>query len=132
MRISDWSSDVCSSDLALVVLDQRGQLARCAVGEAERSETELGRLAERGGRPGGHPHGRVGRTVGLREHVALRHPEVLALVGVGLALPHLRDLGDGLAPHGLGSVDVVDVERSAERRFGNGWFSTCKFWWSTE
>ncbi len=46
----------------------------------------------------------------LREHLPLRHAEVLAVVGVGALLPHLRDLFDRLPPHGLRLRDVLDAE----------------------
>jgi hypothetical protein len=52
----------------------------------------------------------VARAEGLGEHLALGHPEVLPLVGVLARLPHLRDLADGLVPHGRRLVEVVDVE----------------------
>src|SRR3546814_10343099 len=51
MRISDWSSDVCSSDLKLLILLERRELAfafRCALERLRDHRREVGRQGEVG------------------------------------------------------------------------------------
>src|SRR3546814_6119487 len=70
MRISDWSSDVCSSDLAGVGEDRR------KASEAERAEPV--RKGEPRHRDGDHEGGRraaaIGAEEGEIEHFRQRHP----------------------------------------------------------
>src|SRR3546814_18537977 len=100
MRISDWSSDVCSSDLARAV--ERGYLVIAARGAG----LDLGRHAA---------------------NVALRLGQ--AAKGFGQAALHFLNLlvqfGDqvGLALVGVGI-------RSEERRVGKECVSTCRSRWS--
>src|SRR3546814_18221287 len=99
MRISDWSSDVCSSDLA--ALHRESGFQRI-----------VGDMAE-----GGQPGARADRA----------EDEALAPVA-GKELRRLaRDLG-GAAVDLLGAVGKA--ERSAERRVGQEWVSTCRSRWS--
>src|SRR3546814_12746819 len=100
MRISDWSSDVCSSDLLIRRLRQK--LRR----------------------------GHVGREPLLDARVAgespLRHGDRHALVtGIG---SHGVDVGDYKRAQ-LEEVEKV-VERSEERRVGKKCVSTCRYRWS--
>src|SRR3546814_1515370 len=101
MRISDWSSDVCSSDLA-------------------------GRLH---GRPGSRPGflaflGALRIFLALRGHrLPLRHHGVLAGIA---ALLRGRLLGRGR----LGALLVVLIRRSEERPVGKTGVSTCRSCWS--
>src|SRR3546814_14784550 len=118
MRISDWSSDVCSSDLAnglvvlvaVVAVDEvvhgalgRGQHAERAVkciGDALR---DLGVAGDDGGRVLRADH----RTLGNDELQRLQ----AALVQ--------RDL--------VFHQGAEDIERSEERRVGKGWVRKCNY-----
>src|SRR3546814_15743594 len=102
MRISDWSSDVCSSDL---IFDM-GFSARAAVLAMGGSHHGLGPQPEHGD-------------------------------GGGLAFQPLRDIDDeterSWAADWIGALHAhenVTLTRSAERRVGNEWFSTCRSRWS--
>src|SRR3546814_15696752 len=109
MRISDWSSDVCSSDLegadhlaggTLTQADQRLVHQHLAVGEANRREARV--LAEFSRRD--HPNAAPGS-----DDLAHR------LATLGLAGGHQGEaLGTG----------------SEERRVGKECFSTCRSRWS--
>src|SRR3546814_19545393 len=69
MRISDWSSDVCSSDLLGHLGRLAGQLAvgggiavRRLVGEADADEARLPRLVQRRLRQRAARHGKAGKA----------------------------------------------------------------------
>src|SRR3546814_14745605 len=102
MRISDWSSDVCSSDL------RRHDLIRVRHGEQQR----LGHVAleqERAGAseyPCSEP---VGQSRHGPEESMTTRGRKMFIAGNG---PSLKEL------------------RSEERRVGKGCCSTCRFWWS--
>src|SRR3546814_17555063 len=107
MRISDWSSDVCSSDLAFG--DDRMRLPR-----AEAPVHEAHRFADAlvGAR---HP----------RHHHHQPPPVLFGRSGDAVA----RFLGvAGLEP--VGALDAA--ERSEERRVGKGCVSTCRTRWSPD
>src|SRR3546814_16186904 len=73
MRISDWSSDVCSSDLALHLLAEGGVLAGHRAGGGDR-EGVLGprrRNVERQRRDGGQ-HGQDRKSVVMGKSVSVR------------------------------------------------------------
>src|SRR3546814_8434585 len=112
MRISDWSSDVCSSDLE----DVAG----------------LGEVAELVSQ---HELGAQGRGAGeARVDVGLDAAEVLhgAVVVDGDAVPGRRPGQEVLLPGGevlVGADDDVE-QRSEERRVGQGCVSTCRSRWS--
>src|SRR3546814_12121227 len=102
MRISDWSSDVCSSDLA----------ETCDV-----LERELG-VVERleGGAVEGELVAELGRGDGVGEPVG--------------AVADCRDVsGDVAVAEGGGEGEGVDP-RSEERRVGKECVSTCRSRWS--
>src|SRR3546814_14500047 len=106
MRISDWSSDVCSSDLRLQVGD--GTLGSGLVGR---------RHLVAGLRQGllGGVDQRLRMVLRLDQGAAL-----LVLLGVELGiLHHLLDLGV-----------AETARRSEERRVGKECVSTCKSRWS--
>src|SRR3546814_12122310 len=102
MRISDWSSDVCSSDL-LEVLKRRGP--------AEKSVSELGvsdlvmDLAAHQVRKGGVPVELTSREVRVLEYLMRNKGRVVT-----------RSM-------------ILDA-RSAERRVGKECVSTCRYRWS--
>src|SRR3546814_14353464 len=109
MRISDWSSDVCSSDLLKAVLAHRPERVGGMVAPAGR----LGAVAVTAQIRGYH---RV--ALGQRG----RHP-MPAHVGQRVAVqqqqrrPIAADRGVDLRARGL--------DRSQERRVGNEWVRTC-------
>src|SRR3546814_1952026 len=101
MRISDWSSDVCSSDLALVAVGH--VVAHGLVLRAQR-DAAAGLAA--------HAH-RVGAAIrGAIGHVVADHVAGLGRVGDGVALA----LG---AVHHL-AADVVAVDAVADIAAGHG------------
>src|SRR3546814_11312491 len=99
MRISDWSSDVCSSDLV-------GSLA------------DLDRTDLVGGQEGAGPAER-GHLEGLlrREHGRIP-PGVLDEAG--------HEVGRAHEVAVVGGVVAVDAERSEESRVGNECVSACR------
>src|SRR3546814_15596310 len=108
MRISDWSSDVCSSDLPLHVLHAAGGLDRDAAGVEGHA---LADQRERGiTRPGPAPLERQQPRLAARSLVDAKqraHAEIAHLV---------------LAEHG----DPEPEARSEERRAGKEWVRTCR------
>src|SRR3546814_11558537 len=108
MRISDWSSDVCSSDLQLADAAAGGghelELQRLALGVVPDAALQLGPVG------GVEQRGGLGGVVGVRLHILVVNP--VERRGAGL--------GDGLA-----------ALRSEERRVGKEGVRTCRFWWST-
>src|SRR3546814_12468273 len=100
MRISDWSSDVCSSDLGQevveVVGDAAGQLAdRLHLLSLTQRLLNLLPLGDRFGNPG------LQRLVEIPQR-----------------------------PLGLMAIGDVDRHRSEERRVGKECVSTCRYRWS--
>src|SRR3546814_15386613 len=100
MRISDWSSDVCSSDLGARDAADRGLRRGC---EAREDEAGKG-VAEIGGRT----------DAGRDELVAI------------LDQDGCRDLADAFGLFLRGHDDI----RSEERRVGKECVSTCRSRWS--
>src|SRR3546814_12970741 len=94
MRISDWSSDVCSSDL---ILSTAGQ-----------AETALALQAQ-------VPH----RTAGTFAHAAMHTPVEVSDRAVAYADAIEADC-----------LVAIGGGRSAERRVGKEWVSTCRARWS--
>src|SRR3546814_17525749 len=110
MRISDWSSDVCSSDLAAMHLDAPfRQLGRHHVAGALLLEAEFG-MGVQVAPPFGHLRRELGDAVDDRH-------EVLRVAGERRA--EYRAVGLLLQP-----------DRSEERRVGKGCVSTCRSRWS--
>src|SRR3546814_16304426 len=102
MRISDWSSDVCSSDLEYLALRRTGNdaLARAARQRLVLLGMSPGQIAatERSGRVHNvvtirTPVGGVVKMLGVREGMTLAHRQTLAevnglgTVGVNAAIP---------------------------------------------
>src|SRR3546814_14462200 len=125
MRISDWSSDVCSSDLlpgrhlqrqaAVGVQHEGGAVEHQLVLAADLVQVDQRQAALH------HPrHRELGAHVELAEleRRAVRHQQDLA-AGLGHALDH------------LGGPDVLaDRPRSEERRGVKEWVSKCRSRWS--
>src|SRR3546814_14013849 len=102
MRISDWSSDVCSSDLgamlpfvfAALTIDAVGRAANKMIDEVRRQSREIPALRE--GKEGVEPE--YAKYVDISTRAALKE----MLVSGGLAL---------LVPHVIGSLDVDTLGR---------------------
>src|SRR3546814_15573055 len=103
MRISDWSSDVCSSDLHQTAHD----LERQGVDEL----LEAGREAQ-------HPLGQCPGEVVVEERRVLGEQFVHA--------DHVQPLDTA----GGKAVKTVQADRSEERRVGKECVSTCRSRWS--
>src|SRR3546814_18952531 len=101
MRISDWSSDVCSSDLADFAAVPAGGTADDAAGGGVRVAVGVWLAGFRGDRADLLP-GRAGRH--RPPHPAAARPADAA-------------------------ADVVGADRSEERREGKECVSTCRFSW---
>src|SRR3546814_1054352 len=69
MRISDWSSDVCSSDLCAVVYQARRELSGGAADSTPRFDREV---AARRCRPPDQPEGDRGIETACREQCSLK------------------------------------------------------------
>src|SRR3546814_20960229 len=102
MRISDWSSDVCSSDLRDAEVDQH------RLGELQRAFERLGnrvagpRLIQRGGMIG-VARAAENRQVGVFLAELARHAQLLNR-GVHRQPDRLRSLDPELVEHGSASV----------------------------
>src|SRR3546814_18062445 len=108
MRISDWSSDVCSSDLAA---DAAADASALILWEIRLPRTMLGVMV-----------GAALAVAGAMLQGLFRHP---------LADPGLIGVSSGSA---LGAVSMIVLGagplRSEERRVGTGCDSTLSSWWS--
>src|SRR3546814_15616329 len=100
MRISDWSSDVCSSDLAVRDLEQGADDVLVRDGEESPNERERTDRTHNGSNPALDEEG---TDEGHREE-------------------HSREQ--------QGRPDVVEALRSEERRVGKECVSTCRSRWS--
>src|SRR3546814_11461898 len=102
MRISDWSSDVCSSDLIAVILAGHGQiftlLGHADLGREIARENKLPEFLEKRCNVGDFP-------------VHRRRQQRVLMLGCRLGARHLV------------------VRRSEERRGGKGCVSTCRYVW---
>src|SRR3546814_20647736 len=125
MRISDWSSDVCSSDLCLGgVIGLADPVGREGVGRHDvRPRLQIG-ARDRLGHLG----------LGQREDVVialliLGQPQMAGIIGLrelpALDLGAERAIGDQDA---LGGFGIGLVPRSEERRVGKECVSTGRFW----
>src|SRR3546814_1820141 len=106
MRISDWSSDVCSSDLVLrehadVIFEVVPDLQHCFVGE-QRVEA-----AERVG------HGNLVGLFGEHVGAAVAERDIASLARPGRQADPDAVAGDAVEARGLG-VDRDDTRRSEE------------------
>src|SRR3546814_15742925 len=119
MRISDWSSDVCSSDLLVHVSEKYGNLP------LEKSLAPAIRIAKEG-----FPvYGRMARGFAAKRQVMERYPgtrEVYLPGGKPLAEGDIFRHPDLAHPRAL-----LAAKRSTERAVGKGWVSTCRTRWCT-
>src|SRR3546814_14257678 len=127
MRISDWSSDVCSSDLRGHLLAKvEFRMADHLVGadghhaEMEHMQTHAGdtRIVERRCETGDHA---------VPVHVALLE-RLMVGRGVGPPLVDVLAKGQPLAPFGI--VVMAGRNNSEERRVGKECVITCRSLWS--
>src|SRR3546814_12611146 len=114
MRISDWSSDVCSSDLSSWSSD----LSRRSGLRPRRQKTSCLAFEYEAGQPprrvsAGIDADAVGPDLGFRRDGVAVHDD-LAVVGVGLEKQ-------------LANPQHVFLPRSEERRVGKGWFRTGRY-----
>src|SRR3546814_18791711 len=110
MRISDWSSDVCSSDLAV----HRGGIA--GLGQCG-SHRRQGLRPDRCGRVVVEVDGHVQSRMEPPRALACSTARTGGMAGTG---------GAGTGALALGAAD----QRSEERRVGKEWVSTCRSRWS--
>src|SRR3546814_20585656 len=103
MRISDWSSDVCSSDLAL--RDERRKFALCQGALGVRRDLRHLHRDRRG-----------------RDHLFPAAALVSEVIPVRLSTQVDQILTESRAF----SAATAWVSRSEERRVGKEWFSTCR------
>src|SRR3546814_11143767 len=118
MRISDWSSDVCSSDLI-------GQKTLFAMADDRWSFSE----ALEYGPDATNPAGSDGKPISERQWSRVRGH---ALTQGDRLAEHLETLGIGLLFRGSPGFPsaLLDLERSEERRGGKACVSTCRSRWS--
>src|SRR3546814_15626902 len=105
MRISDWSSDVCSSDLAIIVITPVCEVV-AALFTGARVIADL-----------------IGRDTRLRGNLLIQRVKVSRRIVVQrgkMAEPHV----------GFKACARLDRKRSEERRVGKGCVSTCSSGWS--
>src|SRR3546814_12906257 len=114
MRISDWSSDVCSSDLARRRI---AALVHGHVGTFAKSLDETHFDIEERAAPASVESPRA-----LLRLLAARHPAARSLEERLSLVASDRDADVGLG--------VVLERRSEERRVGKEWVSTCRSRWS--
>src|SRR3546814_15809922 len=125
MRISDWSSDVCSSDLLVgheLVLQRRA---------ARGDLLELRRIAKAARRPA--EQGEMQRMTGIVDRnraladlfLRERHRSAVAQRGAFDLVDGERDLGRATAPGQAQAYASCNAQRSEERRVGKGCVSTC-------
>src|SRR3546814_16968825 len=116
MRISDWSSDVCSSDL------------RGAIGASFRPGTRVGRLIPNA-------------SSGLEEwsHIPLRREDKTRLTGPLTPLRPILACASRSAAYVGNDVHCATIDRlglsplsSEERRVGKGCVRTCRSRWSPD
>src|SRR3546814_14543013 len=108
MRISDWSSDVCSSDLAA----QAEQFLMLRVHPSVREEVAAGLGAVR------QAHPAVG-VIELVEDVSLDPMSCVVVSEAG-------EVRAGVAQQ----IEAIRTARSEERRVGKACVSTCRSRWS--
>src|SRR3546814_17762713 len=120
MRISDWSSDVCSSDLLVIPVQPAGPL---------HDWTEL--------RTVDHPRNALHLAIGLfdvHRHRLLAHRYGLTIEQVAGRVFRVElqtvqcEMFRGI--DGMGPGQVLAETRTEERRVGKGGVSTCRSRWS--
>src|SRR3546814_14429289 len=132
MRISDWSSDVCSSDLEIRALDDRihraGFLAETTI-DALRHVDVVARCAAAAVCPRfSLDRNRLGRTNRLTQFA-----RNATFFPIGIAAQHMftpKTWADRVLLIGIVDRGLWFEERSEERRVGKEWVSTCRSRWA--
>src|SRR3546814_18044554 len=134
MRISDWSSDVCSSDLVVHRARRHGRGAAARPGREEALGAAAGCADHRRSRSGGHGDGFLvrprssGRHAAGGDRPALRSDEADAAARRTQAAPRAqRPRGYGLP---LARAITPDPGRAEERRSGKKGVRTSKTRWA--
>src|SRR3546814_2990966 len=109
MRISDWSSDVCSSDLALLLPRQQERVEQAAAEDLLQFRREVIAIAEHGLRPAYRAR-QAGAVIPAAEH-ALEAEQQAGGLGRGLDLARAARqaapaVGDGVA---VGQVGLAEI-----------------------
>src|SRR3546814_21076217 len=129
MRISDWSSDVCSSDLGLASstqLRRRQTTERQSAGLMEPTQPTVLRIADRFAcLPGGGESDRLD----VRDVARMRVRRGPVQRG-GFDIPRLLEHDLELEVPVLDPGELPGVARSEERRVGKECVSTCRSVWS--
>src|SRR3546814_18440552 len=113
MRISDWSSDVCSSDLLQPQRDRADRRAERALG------LEIIDAAA------------AGIDIGQRRDRIIDPADGAPIAAIDIDFDiRTASVGDAGRPatHKKTAV-VADIDRSEERRVGKEWFRTCRTRW---
>src|SRR3546814_18845553 len=113
MRISDWSSDVCSSDLPLALAVVAAAKDRgIALPEVTDFDSPTGK-------------GAFGTVDGKR--ISLGNARFLSESGIDVSA--LEQQADELRQDGATAI-FIGIDRSEERRVGKECVSTCRYRWS--
>src|SRR3546814_14479005 len=105
MRISDWSADVCSSDLVWVRLGQAGAVSTAAGTDPIRAKrARIARLV------------RTGKRIGY---------SLFGIAVVAFVVGFFTDFGSPIGP-----LITACIVRSEERRVGKECVSTCRSRWA--
>src|SRR3546814_12580030 len=123
MRISDWSSDVCSSDLAMISAEGADGDTRPAASTPRGSARRVNRAA-------------APQTARIAAADPARTRETVLRI---VFQPYIDERG---RLHEASAVRAVVangewqqelgpavVHRSEERRWGEGWVVRCRYWW---
>src|SRR3546814_16010133 len=133
MRISDWSSDVCSSDLQLQELVRRlratAHLSAHAVEPADQLQVEVGVAAEVVVHPRAAFEQAGQDLVDVLDRVGVVH-DVAVDGALRAGARPVPGLARGVAV--AAEQQVLAVLRSAERRVGTEWVRTGRSRWSPE
>src|SRR3546814_16464607 len=131
MRISDWSSDVCSSDLQRAAFLQRvTQPGLGIVIEIVAASLEIGQRAcvQRG--EAGYV---IARQLHQRPRRAGQRSGNRHGASVGIAACSISDTARGATPFASFLIAVrrraTQTQSTGERRVGDEWVSTFKSWW---
>src|SRR3546814_12916571 len=127
MRISDWSSDVCSSDLdrkfqlrADAVIGRNQQRVLVSSGFQIEKAAKTAEFSVCSGAAGGFGERRDGTDQRIAS--GYRHTRLSVAIGLGniIFLGHMPRL----------PISFLDFHRSEERRVGKECVSTCRSRWS--
>src|SRR3546814_11513412 len=122
MRISDWSSDVCSSDLRARLIEAGKIIERDGRLSNLRAEKELGNALETG-----RKHAENGANGGRKR--AENERASRENTGIDQAGPNHRAGEDTRSQIPDKTPDPPHEGRPEERRVGKAWGSTCRSRW---